>query len=181
MLDNLQKFVFDREFKGFETENYLPFDQDPAMQSIVPFLPNITHSKESSLVTSVLGLFSDMFDLKERGNWMRRNALFLLAHQLFGSTLDRRLNDVLKYLCSDDFLAPLIDAVRAAVEGKSNQAMTVHREEVEQKLILYLDDVLATIVGKQNVRVGARRIIGFVQNEELNRICLYDMLERLLF
>lgn len=51
-----------------------------------------------SATDAVIDLFIELFELKERNNWLRHQAIVILLQQLFGGTVERRVTENLGWV-----------------------------------------------------------------------------------
>jgi hypothetical protein len=75
-------------------------DLSPADASNHPKPPPLISSTVSqsedlsiSATDAVIDLFIELFELKERNNWLRHQAIVILLQQLFGGTVERRVTE----------------------------------------------------------------------------------------
>ncbi|KAL0074151.1 PXA domain-containing protein [Phycomyces blakesleeanus] len=116
-------------------------------------------------------LFIEMFELKEKNNWLRRQAVVIILQQIFGGTIERRLTDTLwPEGASLSFKPP------RRPEEKQHT-----REEANRKLSTWLPDLLGSMVGRQNSRRGARRLFSVLQNKRLNQDLVYTLFDEILY
>jgi hypothetical protein len=58
-----------------------------------PSIPSV------SATDAAIDLFIELFELKEKNNWLRRQATVILLQQLFGGTVERKVTENLAYFC----------------------------------------------------------------------------------
>ncbi|KAL0089174.1 PXA domain-containing protein [Phycomyces blakesleeanus] len=49
-------------------------------------------------------LFIEMFELKEKNNWLRRQAVVIILQQIFGGTIERKLRESMRFLESEPMI-----------------------------------------------------------------------------
>ncbi|KAI9032587.1 PXA domain-containing protein [Phycomyces nitens] len=116
-------------------------------------------------------LFIEMFELKEKNNWLRRQAVVIILQQILGGTIERRLTESMwPGGASLSFKPP------RQPEEKQHT-----REEANRKLSTWLPDLLGNMVGRQNARRGARRLFSVLQNKRLNQDLVYTLFDEILY
>ncbi|KAJ1962864.1 tRNA (guanine-N(7)-)-methyltransferase (tRNA(m7G46)-methyltransferase) [Dipsacomyces acuminosporus] len=125
-------------------------------------------------------LFIEIFGLKNRRNWLRRQAISILLRHIVGGTVERRIRDMVGSILRDELLSGLIGNLRNTLWPMSKKVpglvmnfqgfrkRTLEEKESSEKrarrqILWYLPRVLAGMVGRRNAREGARRIIDVVQ------------------
>ncbi|KAI9308239.1 PXA domain-containing protein [Cunninghamella echinulata] len=135
-------------------------------------------------------LFIEMFELKEKNNWLRRQAVVIILQQILGGTIERKLRDTVKYLGSDSmivfYLRKILDSLwpegaklTFKTPRKSDEKLHT-KEEANRKLSTWLPDLLGNMVGRQNARRGARRLFSVLQNQRLNQHLVYILLDEVI-
>ena len=137
--------------------------------------------------TEVLSdIFIELFELKEKNNWLRRQAVLIILQQIFGGTIERRVTDNLKYLLSEDMLCWYLDQLYEVLRpSKPPPLRTQHdRDQTKlnayRKLHLYLPDVMGSVAGRTNAKRGSTRIFDLVQNQKVNKELLYRVADVLV-
>ncbi|OZJ02267.1 hypothetical protein BZG36_04700 [Bifiguratus adelaidae] len=135
-------------------------------------------------------LFIEIFELKERNNWLRRQAVVIILQQILGGTIERRLRDSVRAYHTDDYIAPLIGKVSDAMwpngvlasskQPKSPQDKQISKELANRRLLTWLPDMIGSFVGKHNARRGARRIFTVFQNKHLNQHLIYTIFDEIV-
>ncbi|ORY96947.1 PXA domain-domain-containing protein [Syncephalastrum racemosum] len=132
-------------------------------------------------------LFVEMFELKEKNNWLRRQAVVIILQQILGGTIERKLRETVQYLCTRPMVGFYFDKICNSLWPKG-QSLTFKpartadekqqtREAANRKLSEWLPDMLGQMVGRQNARRGARRLFTVLQNKRLNQDLLYTLLD----
>ncbi|KAJ3086259.1 Intermediate filament protein [Quaeritorhiza haematococci] len=65
-----------------------------------------------SVTDMIVDLFIEVFELKERNNWLRRGAVVLLFQQIFGGTIDRRVKENIAFLLGEDNVVYALDKLK---------------------------------------------------------------------
>ncbi|KAJ3411055.1 Leucine-rich repeat-containing protein 9 [Chytridiales sp. JEL 0842] len=82
--------------------------------------PTVASNSQASAADAFVELFNEIFELGDRGNWLRRQAVSLVAQQLFGGTVERRLTEQLKTFFNEDAIAYHLDAYKESMWPTSN-------------------------------------------------------------
>ncbi|KAI8092564.1 PXA domain-containing protein [Halteromyces radiatus] len=135
-------------------------------------------------------LFIEMFELKEKNNWLRRQAVVIILQQILGGTIERKLRDTIKYLETESmvvfYFRKIMDSLwpngskltfKPARKPEEKQQT---KEEANRKLSTWLPDLLGNMVGRQNARKGARRLFSVLQNQRLNQHLVYILLDEIV-
>ena len=80
----------------------------PARKNVseIPLSETIEETAEGLSPTNlVVDIFQELFDLKEKTNWLRRNAVVILIQQIFGGTVDRKISENLKWLAGEEHIS----------------------------------------------------------------------------
>ncbi|ORX44583.1 hypothetical protein DM01DRAFT_1340339 [Hesseltinella vesiculosa] len=135
-------------------------------------------------------LFIETFELKEKNNWLRRQAVVILLQQIFGGTVERKIRDTLNDWESESMLLFYMQKITDSMwpNGAKWQSklarMPEHKlhtkDEANRKLSTWLPDMLGGMVGRQNARRGARRLFNVLQNQRLNQHLVYVLLDEVI-
>ncbi|OAD70327.1 hypothetical protein PHYBLDRAFT_86166, partial [Phycomyces blakesleeanus NRRL 1555(-)] len=136
-------------------------------------------------------LFIEMFELKEKNNWLRRQAVVIILQQIFGGTIERKLRESMRFLESEPMILFYFRRLTDTLwpEGASlsfkpprrPEEKQHTREEANRKLSTWLPDLLGSMVGRQNSRRGARRLFSVLQNKRLNQDLVYTLFDEILY
>ncbi|KAI9184067.1 tRNA (guanine-N(7)-)-methyltransferase (tRNA(m7G46)-methyltransferase) [Blastocladiella emersonii ATCC 22665] len=147
-------------------------------------------TEETAAASVFSELFIEVFDLKEKNNWLRRQAILIVLQQLLGETIDRRLGTAVAYLSSPAMVAGYVSSLDALLwpGGKWNTEWpaptAAERERVKvsakQTLLTLVPELLGGVVGRQNATRAATRVTSLLQNQLLNRHLLYTTLDALV-
>ncbi|KAN0065083.1 tRNA (guanine-N(7)-)-methyltransferase (tRNA(m7G46)-methyltransferase) [Thecaphora frezii] len=138
----------------------------------------------------ICDVFVEIFELKEKNNWLRRQAIVILLQQLFGSTVERKVRDVVNVALGPGPVKGYIEALKAGLwpggelkqptPPRSQKEKEELRESANRKLSTIFPEVAANLIGRENARRGSRRIFTTVQNKRLNKHLVYTLLELVL-
>ncbi|CEP07570.1 hypothetical protein [Parasitella parasitica] len=136
-------------------------------------------------------LFIEMFELKDKTNWLRRQAVVIILQQILEGTIERKLRELLKYFSSSSMIAFYFNKITNSLwpnggpltfkEARKPEEKTQTREEANRKLSTWLPDLLGNMVGRQNARKGARRLFTVLQNKRLNQDLIYTLLDEFIY
>ncbi|KAI9266042.1 PXA domain-containing protein [Sporodiniella umbellata] len=144
---------------------------------------------DTRLTESLCDLFIDMFELKDKTNWLRRQAIVILIQQILEGTIERKLKETLGYLTSHPMLVYYITKLTHSVwpegqlahkEPRKPEEKQQTKEEANRNLSRWLPDLLGNMVGRQNARKGARRLFTVLQNKRLNQDLMYGLLDEFI-
>ncbi|OBZ84694.1 Sorting nexin-12 [Choanephora cucurbitarum] len=136
-------------------------------------------------------LFIEMFELKDKTNWLRRQAIVIIIQQILEGTIERKLRDTVKYLASSSMIVFYVHKLTDSLwpnggpltfkEPRKPEEKLLTKEEANRKLSTWLPDVLGNMVGRQNARKGARRLFTVLQNKRLNQDLVYTLLDEIIY
>uniref|UniRef100_A0A8P0PM37 Sorting nexin-13 n=1 Tax=Canis lupus familiaris TaxID=9615 RepID=A0A8P0PM37_CANLF len=141
----------------------------------------------------MLLLMDEVFDLKERNQWLRRNIKNLLQQLIratYGDTINRKIVDHVDWMTSPEQVADLVKRFRDAFWPNGILAETVPcrdkairmrtRIAGKTKLLSIMPDELKHIIGAETTRKGILRVFEMFQHNQLNRRMVYVFLEGFL-
>ncbi|RKO90423.1 PXA domain-containing protein, partial [Blyttiomyces helicus] len=157
------------------TRSDLTSPQDPATQSPTD---------------AILDLLIELFDLREKNNWLRRQAVALVLQQVLGAAVERRVADQVRWLRGDENVAAKLEALRDSMwpnDAPSPPTATPptrtpsqRRRDAHAKLASLLPELLGGMVGRANARRGAGRLWLVFQNRRLNQHLVYTLADEVL-
>ncbi|XP_047663937.1 sorting nexin-13 isoform X1 [Tachysurus fulvidraco] len=141
----------------------------------------------------MLLLMDEVFDLKERNQWLRRNIKNLLQQLIratYGDTINRKIVDHVDLMTSPEQVADYVKRFRDSYWPNGILAETPPRRDkstrmrtrVAAKTILLgiMPDELKHIIGAETTRKGILRVFEMFQHQQLNRRLVYVFLEGFL-
>ncbi|XP_021109807.1 sorting nexin-13 isoform X2 [Heterocephalus glaber] len=141
----------------------------------------------------MLLLMDEVFDLKERNQWLRRNIKNLLQQLIratYGDTINRKIVDHVDWMTSPEQVADSVKRFRDAFWPNGISAETVPcrdkairmrtRIAGKTKLFAIMPDELKHIIGAETTRKGILRVFEMFQHNQLNRRMVYVFLEGFL-
>ncbi|XP_011499645.1 PREDICTED: sorting nexin-13-like [Ceratosolen solmsi marchali] len=149
-----------------------------------------TETDDNIPLRIILLLMDEIFDLKNRNQWLRRRIVTLLRQiirTMFGDIVNRRIVEYVSLLTSPKNVATYLkifkhsfwpNGVRADSKPPRDQE-TKSRTRVAAKVALLscLSDELKHIIGSETTRRGLLRVFELFQRPMLNRRLLYVLLE----
>ena len=161
--------------------------------------PNILNSSLSpagdlsiSATDAVIDLFIELFELKERNNWLRHQAVVILLQQLFGGTVERRVTENLGWAGELHTAVNFLEWILSYLwpNGKSfyesptvirnNEQKKKTRSDSLSKLVSVFPEIFGGMVGRSNAKRGAERLLYILQNKKLNQQLLYTLVDELI-
>lgn len=138
-------------------------------------------------------LIDEVFGVRARNAWFRRRLISILRqlfHATMGSSINRKIIDLVQWLTSQQQVAQYLVAFRNAiwpggqlsdqVECRSQASQLRTRVLARALLLGALPDELRLFIGAETTNLGISTISGALQNRRLNRRLLYVFFERLL-
>ncbi|XP_051948728.1 sorting nexin-13-like isoform X2 [Xyrauchen texanus] len=141
----------------------------------------------------MLLLMDEVFDLKERNQWLRRNIKNLLQQLIratYGDTINRKIVDHVDYMTSPEQVSDYVKRFRDSYWPNGILAETPSRRDKSTRmrtrvaakttLLGIMPDELKHIIGAETTRKGILRVFDMFQHQPLNRRLVYVFLEGIL-
>uniref|UniRef100_A0A3B4XZV7 Sorting nexin 13 n=1 Tax=Seriola lalandi dorsalis TaxID=1841481 RepID=A0A3B4XZV7_SERLL len=141
----------------------------------------------------MLLLMDEVFDLKEKNQWLRRNIKNLLQQLIratYGDTINRKIVDHVDYLTSPEQVADYVKKFRDSYWPNGILAETPPRRDksirmrtrvaAKTSLLGIMPDELKHIIGADTTRKGILRVFDMFQYQPMNRRLVYVFLEGFL-
>ncbi|KAM6959521.1 sorting nexin-13 isoform 3-T3 [Aplochiton taeniatus] len=141
----------------------------------------------------MLLLMDEVFDLKERNQWLRRNIKNLLQQLIratYGDTINRKIVDHVDFMTSPEQVADYVKKFRDSYWPNGILAETPPRRDksirmrtrvaAKTNLLGIMPDELKHIIGADTTRKGILRVFDMFQNQPMNRRLVYVLLEGFL-
>ncbi|SCV67692.1 BQ2448_5303 [Microbotryum intermedium] len=135
----------------------------------------------------ICDLFVVLFQLKEKNNWLRRQAILIILQQILGGTIERKFRDGVKMLFGSQQLVSYISNLEGAMwpggelkpkePPRTTAQKMATRDSANCKLSALMPDIAANLIGRANARQGARRLFAVLQNRRLNRHLIYSIID----
>uniref|UniRef100_A0A8C1PBM4 Sorting nexin 13 n=1 Tax=Cyprinus carpio TaxID=7962 RepID=A0A8C1PBM4_CYPCA len=130
----------------------------------------------------MLLLMDEVFDLKERNQWLRRNIKNLLQQLIkatYGDTINRKIVDHVDYMTSPEQVSDYVKRFRDSYWPNGILAETPPRRDkslrmrtrvaAKTTLLGIMPDELKHIIGAETTRKGILRVFDMFQHQPLNR------------
>uniref|UniRef100_A0A8D3E1V7 Sorting nexin 13 n=1 Tax=Scophthalmus maximus TaxID=52904 RepID=A0A8D3E1V7_SCOMX len=141
----------------------------------------------------MLLLMDEVFDLKEKNQWLRRNIKNLLQQLIratYGDTINRKIVDHVDYLTSPEQVADYVKKFRDSYWPNGILAESPPRRDknirmrtrvaAKTSLLGIMPDELKHIIGADTTRKGILRVFDMFQYQPMNRRLVYVFLEGFL-
>ncbi|XP_054619308.1 sorting nexin-13 isoform X1 [Dunckerocampus dactyliophorus] len=141
----------------------------------------------------MLLLMDEVFDLKEKNQWLRRNIKNLLQQLIratYGDTINRKIVDHVDFLTSPEQVADYVKKFRDSYWPNGILAETLPRRDksirmrtrvaAKTSLLGIMPDELKHIIGADTTRKGILRVFDMFQYQPMNRRLVYVFLEGFL-
>ncbi|XP_044285300.1 sorting nexin-13 isoform X4 [Varanus komodoensis] len=141
----------------------------------------------------MLLLMDEIFDLKERNQWLRRNIKNLLQQlirAMHGYTINKKIVDHVHWMTSPEQVADAVKRFRdafwpngilaEAVPRRDNAIRMRTRIASKTKLLGMMPDELKHILGAETTRKGILRVFEMFQHTQLNKRMVFVFLEGFL-
>ncbi|XP_031442360.1 sorting nexin-13 isoform X2 [Clupea harengus] len=141
----------------------------------------------------MLLLMDEIFDLKERNQWLRRNIKNLLQQLIratYGDTINRKIVDHVDFMTSPEQVADYVKKFRDSYWPNGILAENLPRRDksirmrtrvaAKTSLLGIMPDELKHIIGAETTRKGILRVFDMFQNQQMNRRLVYVLLEGFL-
>ncbi|XP_053302542.1 sorting nexin-13 isoform X1 [Pleuronectes platessa] len=141
----------------------------------------------------MLLLMDEVFDLKEKNQWLRRNIKNLLQQLIratYGDTINRKIVDHVDYMTSPEQVADYVKKFRDSYWPNGILAETTPRRDksirmrtrvaAKTSLLGIMPDELKHIIGADTTRKGILRVFDMFQYQPMNRRLVYVFLEGFL-
>ncbi|XP_029299420.1 sorting nexin-13 isoform X4 [Cottoperca gobio] len=141
----------------------------------------------------MLLLMDEVFDLKEKNQWLRRNIKNLLQQLIratYGDTINRKIVDHVDYMTSPEQVADYVKKFRDSYWPNGILAETLPRRDksirmrtriaAKTSLLGIMPDEMKHIIGADTTRKGILRVFDMFQYQPMNRRLVYVFLEGFL-
>ncbi|XP_078454061.1 sorting nexin-13 [Lampetra fluviatilis] len=184
------------EFKIFSSKvpTLLPRNTRPTVLDDCRVSAQLDENADDNLPLRIMLLLMDeVFDLKDRNQWLRRNIKNLLQQFIratFGDMINRKIVDHVDLMTSPEQVAEYVKRFRDSLwpggilaETPPPRNLHTHmrtRVAAQAKMLSSMPDELKHILGAETMRKGLLRVFEMFQHRQLNRRLLYVCLEGLL-
>ncbi|KAL1607673.1 tRNA (guanine-N(7)-)-methyltransferase (tRNA(m7G46)-methyltransferase) [Paraconiothyrium brasiliense] len=140
-------------------------------------------------VKPICDIFLETFELNRENNWLRGRAVVVVLHQLLGGTIERKVRDSFNSVMSEDNIAKYIDALKDSMwpNGKMKQSVertaqdrATSRKEAGVVLSTLVPELAASVVGRANAQMAAKKLEATMNNPRLNTHLAFTLLDEMI-
>ncbi|GAA5905254.1 Mdm1p [Sporobolomyces salmoneus] len=138
----------------------------------------------------ICDLFVTVFELREKNNWLRRQAILIVLQQVLGGAIERKFRDSVKMLLAPTQLVGYIASLKAGLwpDGqlkpktppRTAEEKLATKESANRKLSALMPDVAANLIGRHNARNGARTLFAILQNKRLLKHLIFSIVDEVV-
>ncbi len=190
--DNLNSLSKDR------TEDNLDFSQNvekvedmqKELENFDSPIGGIRPESQKSFIKPVTDLVIALFSLNRPNSWLRGRAIIVVLHQIFGSTIEKHIKDLINGLTNEDKILESVNMLRDIIwpNGKfmesgiprTNKEKNKSKQEARVLLETLMIDTCSKIVGQPSAKSASNKIFSMTQNETLNRNLVYEIFDKIL-
>ncbi|GAA6009459.1 hypothetical protein JCM11491_003565 [Sporobolomyces phaffii] len=169
--------------------------EDLVGQTMADTFDGVTNSRigEEGLTyftAPICDLFVTVFELREKNNWLRRQAILIVLQQVLGGTIERKFRDSVKMLLAPPQLVTYIASLKAGLwpDGqlkpktppRTTDEKLATKESANRKLSALMPDVAANLIGRHNARQGARTLFAILQNKRLLKHLIFSIVDEVV-
>jgi len=145
----------------------------------------------SAFSRPICDLILSIFELNDKNNWLRRQAIVIILQQVLGSTIERKVRETLRSSLEEAKLLSYMNIAKeqlfpdgrprppSAPRTADDKART--RDDANRKLSALIPDLVANMIGRSNARRGARRMFAVLQNRRLNQHIIYTIIDEIFY
>ena len=140
-------------------------------------------------VKPICDLFLETFELNRENNWLRGRAVVVVLHQLLGGTIERKVRESFNSAMAEENIARYIDALKESMwpggqlkQGvlRSLQDRAKSRREAGVLLSTLVPELAASVVGRSNAQLAAKKLEATVNNSRLNTHLAFTLLDEMI-
>lgn len=145
---------------------------------------------QKSFIKPVTDLVIALFSLNKPNSWLRGRAIIVVLQQIFGSTIEKHIKDLINGLTSEERILDTINMLRDIIwpQGKfmesgvprTNKEKSKSKQEAKILLETLMIDTCSKIVGQPSAKSASNKVFSMLQNEILNRNLTYEILDKVL-
>ncbi|CAH1265099.1 SNX25 [Branchiostoma lanceolatum] len=144
---------------------------------------------KDSIAEPLYTLLGEIFELRGVTKWLRRT-LIAFVQVTFGASIDKQVRESVEWLFSEPMLVYYIHLLRdslwpggklaPAAPDRTEEEKLQTKQQVKQKLLDNMPDMLQSLVGQQNARRGVIKVFEGLQDKTINKHLFYVLLEMFL-
>lgn len=140
-------------------------------------------------VKPICDIFLETFELNRENNWLRGRAVVVVLHQLLGGTIERKVRESFNSAMAEENIAGYIDALKESMwpggqmkQGglRSLQDRANSRREAGVLLSTLIPELAASVVGRSNAQLAAKKLEAMVNNPRLNTHLAFTLLDEVV-
>lgn len=140
-------------------------------------------------VKPICDIFLETFELNRENNWLRGRAVIVVLHQLLGGTIERKVRESFNSAMAEENIAGYIDALKESMwpggqmkQGglRSLQDRANSRREAGVLLSTLIPELAASVVGRSNAQLAAKKLEAMVNNPRLNTHLAFTLLDEVV-
>ena len=167
-------------------------DVNPLYDVVVHDIQGEEKTHTSHFTEPICDLIIELFDLRQRVDWLRRRAIVLVLQSVLGGTIERWLRDSTALLVSElnikamtSKLTSMLWPDGARFQSRIQPVPTAYeRQEIWLRMHHALHALVPayaeSIVGRDRAKSGARKLVLIVQNQRLNKHLAYTIIDILV-
>lgn len=161
----------------------------PMFDMVVQELQSAQREPQSHFTEPICDLIIELFDLRQRADWILRHALTLVLQNVLGGTIERWLRDAAAHLVSEPSIRTLAAQLTQALWPNGERMQRAARTppsdaqrrdtwlRMHHALFALIPAYTENIVGRDHARSGARKLLLIAQNQRLNKHLAYVILD----
>ncbi|XP_053213875.1 sorting nexin-25-like [Panonychus citri] len=160
-------------------------DEDEDDQSSFIFDDEL-ESKDDNIAEPLYNLLTEIFELKGAMGFLRQ-MLIIFVHTTYGQTINKQLRETVSWTFSESMVHYYLTNLKNALwpEGKlapprepTNESTRRKNQFLAKRLLIdNIPDILNNLFGQQNCRKGLIKLFDYIQDQNLNKQLLYEILE----
>ncbi|KAK4053527.1 tRNA (guanine-N(7)-)-methyltransferase (tRNA(m7G46)-methyltransferase) [Microbotryomycetes sp. JL201] len=141
----------------------------------------------SHFTAPICDFFITLFQLKDKNQWLRRQAILIILQQVLGGTIERKFREAVKLLTSQAQLAQYVESLKASMwpggQPKERELPRTFDQKAATKDAAFrklMALMPASFIGRSNAKHGTRQLFALIQNQRLNKHLIYTILEEVV-
>ena len=140
-------------------------------------------------VKPICDMFLETFELNRENNWLRGRAVVVVLHQLLGGTIERKVRESFNDVMEEQNIARYIDALKDSMwpggqmkqsAERSSQDRATSRKEAGIVLATLIPELAASVVGRSNAQMAAKKLEATMNNSRLNTHLVFTLLDEMV-
>ncbi|KAG1651280.1 Sorting nexin-25 [Nymphon striatum] len=142
--------------------------------------------KKDSKAEPLYRLIGEIFELHGVFKWLRKT-MIVFVQISFGSTINKQLRETVSWMLSESMLMYYLNTFKDSMwpEGKMAPAWPIRsdlekqqtRMQAKSQFLNSIPGFLVNLVGQQNAKQGAIKVFETLQDKQLNKQLLYNIIE----